>query len=177
MINRFSARRSLAALVSAAALGAVVAGTTVVAPAHDGATNLRADLAPYTTPRTGVIVGSGVTGSATLMTPAGSRSSIVRMRAEGLQPGSNYGVHVHFGACAQFSGHFQYQHPGPVTRENEVWLDLEANAAGRARDQVRVRPVDAAGQLSVVIHAKSNPDLAPGQPGHPGARIACGDLA
>jgi hypothetical protein len=63
------------------------------------------------------------------------------------------GAHVHYGACTAYLGHFQYHHPGPSTRENEIWLDLDQ-------------------PLSLVVHRHSNPDV-----GHPGPRIACGNFA
>jgi len=44
-------------------------------------------------------------------------------------------------------------------------------------DRVTVRPLPIGQTYSIVIHALSNPDRAPaGEPGHPGPRIACGDL-
>lgn len=173
MSRQIAYRASLVAIVSVAA----IAGATAAAPARQSADVVSGDVAPYTTPRAGVVTNSGVSGRAMIVSPAGSGDSIVRIHARGLQPGQEYGVHVHFGACQQYQGHFQYQSPGPVTRENEIWLDLVANPAGRARDQVKVPRLDVdASSLSIVIHARSNPDHAPGQPGHPGARIACADL-
>ena len=173
MSRQLAYRASLIAIVSAAA----VAGASSAAPARDSADVISGDLAPYTTARTGVVTNSGVTGRTMIVSPAGSAHSIVRIRAAGLQPRQDYGVHVHFGACRDYQGHFQYQSPGPATRQNEIWLDLIANPAGRAYDQVKVPRLDVnARPLSIVIHALSNPDHAPGQPGHPGARIACADL-
>lgn len=173
MSRQLAYRTSLVAVVCAA----TIASASAAAPARDRAAVVSGDLAPYTTARTGVVTDSGVTGRAMIVTPAGAEHSIVRVHAEGLRAGHEYGVHVHFGACLQYQGHFQYQAPGPVTRHNEVWLDLVANPAGRARDQAKVARLDVGARpLSVVVHALSNPDHAPGQPGHPGARIACADL-
>lgn len=173
MSGQLAYRASLVVILSAAA----IAGASTAAPARESADVVSGDVAPYTTPRTGVVTNSGDTGRAMIVTPAGSEHSIVRIHAEGLQPRQEYGVHVHFATCPQYQGHFQYQTPGPVTRENEIWLDLIANPAGRARDQVKVPRLDVnARPLSIVIHALSNPDHAPGQPGHPGARIACANL-
>ena len=76
---------------------------------------------------------------------------------------------------SDYLGHFQYQHPGPAARDNEVWLDLDANTAGRATDQVQVAAVDLDQTLSLVIHQHPNPDTGPGA-GPPGPRLACGDL-
>ena len=157
--------------------GAVIVTSISAAPAHTSQRVASGDVASYTAPRTGVVANAGVTGRAMIVTPSGADHTIVRIHGDGLQPGEEYGVHVHFGACLQFQGHFQYQSPGPVTRENEIWLDLIANPAGRASDQVKVPQIDiGARPLSIVIHARSNPDHAPGQPGHPGSRVACADF-
>ncbi len=177
MTTHLASRRPLAAAVAAAGAVAVALAAVAPAPARDGAHVLAADVAPYTAERPGVVTNSGVSGRASIVAPAGGRHVIVRIGAGGLQAGEEYGVHVHDGACSQYLGHLQYQSPGPVTRDNEVWLDLRANRDGRARDQVRVPRFDTRRALSIVIHARSNPDHAPGAPGHPGARIACGDFA
>lgn len=163
------ARSALAAL---GALVVTVAATN--AAATPSATVAHASLGPYTAAHSGVVVGAPITADAHLVTTPSGRT-IVRVTAEGLTPGGNYAAHVHYGACTDYLGHFQYMHPGPATRENEVWLDLDANAAGRASDQVQVGSVDLAQSLSLVIHQHSNPDTAPGA-GPPGPRIACGNL-
>jgi Cu/Zn superoxide dismutase len=155
-----------------AALAALT--VTVAATASPGAPVARADLGAYTTAHTGVVIGSTVVARAHVVaTPSGI--TVVRVTAEGLAPGGSYAVHVHYGACTDYLGHFQYLHPGPATRDNEVWLDLDANAAGRASDQVQVAPFDLEQSLSLVIHQHSNPDTGPGG-GSPGPRIACGNL-
>jgi Cu/Zn superoxide dismutase len=147
---------------------------TVAATASSGARIARAELGAYTTAHTGVVTDSVVTARAhVVVTPDGR--TILRVTAEGLAPGGNYAVHVHYGACTDYLGHFQYEHPGPATRDNEVWLDLDANADGRASDQVQVAPFDLEQSLSLVIHQHSNPDTGPGA-GPPGPRIACGNL-
>ena len=170
MPRRLANRATLVAIASTAA----VAAASTAAPAHDRAAVASGDVAPYTTPRTGVITNSGVTGRAMIITPTAAEHSIVRLHAKGLAPDQEYGVHVHFGACLEYQGHFQYQVPGPFTRDNEAWLDLIANSAGHAHDQVKVPRLDlTARALSIVIHARANPDRAPGQPG---PRIACADL-
>jgi hypothetical protein len=165
-------RKLIAAVASIAAVGGVSAATGSAAPAP--AQVAGAAITPYTTPHSGVLVDAGVTGEAHAVTTASSRT-IVRVAAQGLAPGGNYAVHVHFGSCTDYLGHFQYQHPGPASRDNEVWLDLDANAAGRADDQVQVAAVDLDQTLSLVIHQHSNPDTGPGA-GPPGPRLACGDL-
>ena len=166
-------RAALTALLAAA----VIVTAISTARAEDNAAVASGDIAPYTTARTGVITNSGVTGSAMIVNPAAAHQSTVRIHAKGLQPGQEYGVHVHFGACLQYQGHFQYQVPGAVMRDNEAWLDLTANPAGHAHDQVKVQRIDLdARPLSIVIHARSNPDRAAAQAGGPGPRIACADL-
>jgi hypothetical protein len=169
-MSQLAYRTALIAVLAAA----VIVTAISTARAGESATVAGGDVAPYTTPRTGVLTNSGVTGRAMIVTPAGAHHSIVRMHADGLAPGQEYGVHVHFGACLAYQGHFQYQVPGAFTRDNEAWLDLIANSAGQARDQVKVPRIDVdARALSIVIHARANPDRAPGQPG---SRIACADL-
>ncbi len=163
-------RAAVIALTAAAALA--VASAT--APADEGASIFRADLVPYTSARSGVVVDSGVSARATVVAPAAKDTATVRMHAAGLTPGQSYGVHVHFGGCSDFRGHFRYV-AEPGTRPNEVWLDLEANPAGRAHDQVKVPRFAAAG-LSLVIHEKANPDRVADPFGFPGRRIACGNL-
>ena len=142
------------------------------AAATSGANVARADLGPYSTPHTGVITDAAVTAQAHIVTTPSGRT-ILTVTAEGLAPGGSYGVHVHYGACTDYLGHFQYQHPGPATRDNEVWLDLDANAAGSAADQVQVALFDLDQPLSLVIHQHANPDVGDGPPG---PRIACGNL-
>jgi Cu/Zn superoxide dismutase len=158
-----------------AVLGAlVVAIATASADASPDATVARASIGPYTTAHSGVVVDAGITAEAHVVTTPSGRT-IVRVTAEGLTPGGNYAAHVHYGACTDYLGHFQYAHPGPATRENEVWLDLDADASGRASDQVQVASFDLGQSLSLVVHQHSNPDTGPGA-GPPGPRIACGNL-
>jgi Cu/Zn superoxide dismutase len=158
-----------------AALGALlVAIAAASAEASPGAGIAHASIAPYATAHSGVVVDAGVTADAHVVTTPSGRT-IVRVTAEGLTPGGGYAAHVHYGSCTDYLGHFQYQHPGPSTRENEVWLDLDANAAGRASDQVQVASLDLGQSLSLVVHQHANPDTGPGA-GPPGPRIACGNL-
>jgi hypothetical protein len=127
----------------------------------------------YKTPAPGVVVNSGVTGRATLETEGGT--TVVRLTAAGLAPGTRHAAHLHLGTCADLLGHYRYDPKGPATRANEVWLDLTANRQGRAADTVTVRAVDLTKPLSVVIHTNANPDVVAGSV--PGARIACGPVA
>lgn len=160
---------------AAASAGVMVSMTGAGATAKNV---LTAQLAPYTTAHAGVITDSGVTGQAHF-TATGAGTTIVTIEAAGLKPGDSYGAHVHFGTCPQFLGHFKFDTSiASARRANEVWLDLTANADGRARDQVSVAGIAPDQVLSVVIHHESNPDLAPNVAGEtqPGARIACGEL-
>jgi Cu/Zn superoxide dismutase len=151
--------------ILALAVIATAAATPVAKIAH-------AALEPYSTAHVGVVVDSGLTGRAQIeSTPDGK--ALLTVTAAGLAPGGMYAVHVHYGQCTDYLGHFQYQHPGPSTRENEVWLDLAANAAGRASDHVRVPAIALDQPLSLVVHQHANPDV---ESGVPGLRIACGNL-
>jgi len=156
-------------LSAIAALAVACAGTANAAP---GAAVAHAELGPYSTAHTGVVVDAGVTAQAHLVAAPSGRT-IVRVTAQGLVPDGSYAAHVHYGACTDYLGHFQYQHPGPATRENEVWLDLDADAAGRAVDQVEVAALDLGQPLSLVVHQHANGDVGAGPPG---ARIACGNV-
>ena len=152
-------------------LVALVLATTATAGAP-GASVAAARLGPYTAAHAGVVLDAGVTAQAHVVATPDGRA-IVRVTAEGLAPGGSYAVHVHYGACTDYLGHFQYRHPGPATRDNEIWLDLDANAAGRASDQAQFAAFDVEQSLSLVIHQHSNPDVGDGPPG---PRIACGNL-
>ena len=170
MSRHIAVRSALIAVVAAAVILPVIS----TANADESARVATGELTQYTTDRLGVITNSGVSGRAMIVTAAGADRSIVRLHADGLAPGQEYGVHVHFGACLEYRGHFQYTVPGAFERHNEAWLDLIANAAGHAHDQVEVPRIDLdAGPLSIVVHARPNPDRAAGQPG---PRIACADL-
>ena len=132
---------------------------TAAAIAAPDARVARAELGAYTTAHTGVVTDSTVIAHAHVVaTPDGV--TILRVTAEGLVPGGSYAVHVHYGACTDYLGHFQYEHPGPATRDNEVWLDLDANAAGRARSGRSHRSTRA---VAVARHPPTpNPDTGPG---------------
>ena len=146
-----------------------LAAAAVAAP---GARVARATLSPYAAVHAGVVTDSAVTAQAHVVATPDDHT-VLSVTAEGLVPGGNYAVHLHYGACTDYLGHFQYEHPGSATRENEIWLDLDANAAGRASDQLQVASFDLEQPLSLVIHQHSNPDVGAGPPG---PRIACGNL-
>lgn len=156
------------------------AGAAVCAVAVAGhATGTRAQvadaaIAPYTTAHAGVVTGSGVTGSAHVVTTASGRT-IVSIHVAGLVPGAQYAVHVHDGRCEDYLGHLRFDPTGPAGRMSEVWLDLQANAAGRAGDIVAVPAVELDRTLSLVVHEHPNPDVVAAAE-NPGSRIACGTL-
>jgi hypothetical protein len=157
-------------------LGAMALGLVALSPAPasaaDRGTTLSAGLGPYVTPATGVVVGSGVTGTATAVSDDGRVQ--VEADVHGLKPGTRHAAHVHLGTCVQQLGHFRFDPNGPGTRANEVWLDLTANRAGTASAEVSV-PAFALNQpLSIVVHQNANPDVVAGSV--PGARLACGNL-
>lgn len=178
-----SSKRRLAVIAAVGATGLVAAVSVATSSSADaGRQAMRADITEFTTPRSGVVTASGVTGQAHL-TRTSSDRSVVAMQVEGLTPGAEYGVHVHFGRCADFLPHYQHDHysgfdgsQGPITRANEVWLDVTGNAAGRASDTVRTLSVNSDLPLSVVVHQRANPDRTTTTPA-PGPRIACGDFA
>jgi Cu/Zn superoxide dismutase len=161
-------QRMLAPLALLAVLGVVAATGSAASPARVAT----AAIGPYTTPHAGVVVDAGITGAAHLVTlPTGEMH--VRISAQGLAPGGNYAAHVHFGACTDYLGHFRYDPAAPASRENEIWLDLDANAAGIASDEVVVPALDVTQPLSLVIHQHSNTDVGEGPPG---PRTACGEV-
>src|SRR5437763_16738642 len=121
-------RNLIAAAASIAAVGCIAAATSSATPAP--AQIAAAAITPYTTPHAGVLVDARVTGEAHAVTTA-SGSTIVRVSAQGLEAGGNYAVHIHYGSCTDYLGHFQYQHPGPATRDHEVWLRPDAHAPRR----------------------------------------------
>ncbi len=100
-----------------------------------------------------------------------------RLMVTGLPPNAALGAHVHTGRCGldplASGGH--YQHPGaagPLV-DREVWLDLTADARGRAVSEATRPWTIAAGSAgSVVIHAATtNPET-----GVAGARLMCTDV-
>ncbi len=164
----------LAALLAALAL---VAGALAVAVHANpqGAGVADGQITPSTSAQIGLLTNSGVRGQVhAIATP--SDKTIVSVHAERLAPGARYGVHLHVGRCDEFLGHLRYDPAGIGERANEVWLDLAANGAGRANDDVTVRALDLPQPLSVVVHQHANADVEAG-PDRPGPRIACGNIA
>ncbi len=102
----------------------------------------------------------------------GDNGTSAKLRITGIEPtGQNYAVHGHTGPCrtlqpATAEGHYQDQIGGPVTDDNELWLDFtERNGKARATDHDTwtVRPT---GIQSIVIHDAAS-----------GTRLACIPLA
>ncbi|MEZ5381100.1 MAG: hypothetical protein R2754_04800 [Microthrixaceae bacterium] len=105
-----------------------------------------------------------VSGSADLArTDAGTT---VTVQLEGLRPGDPYIAHVHFGACSEALGHYQFEVGGEQQPPNEVHLAFEADAEGSgfmSAENDRTVGDDA---QSVVVHPKDLMDN----------KIACADL-
>lgn len=100
--------------------------------------------------------------------------TILQLSVAGLAPNRTFGAHLHAAPCANDKGGGHYQHAGnAVNAENEVWLDFETNAAGRALAIAR-KPyaVATARARSVVVHAKAT-DPATGKAGD---KLACVDV-
>lgn len=132
----------------------------------------------------------------TEIVPAGARVRVssaptddgtaVELEIDGLLPDRAYGAHAHAQRCgetAEAAGpHFQYEpdpaqpsvDPAYANAENEIWLDLVADAEGHgeARAEVAWRfPADRR-PASVVIHAMPTSTGA-GEAGTAGERAAC----
>ena len=159
----------LRTIIAAAFVAIVLASAS---SASSSATVAHAEIGPYTTVHAGVVIDAGVTAHAQIIATASGRV-VLRVVAEGLVPGGTFAVHVHDGVCTDYLGHHRYDPAAPGTRDNEIWLDLDANAAGRAVDEVQVAPFALEQPLSLVIHQHSNPDVGDWPPG---PRIACGNL-
>jgi len=105
----------------------------------------------------------------------GRRGTTVRVLLTGLDPGKDYGSHLHNGTCADGGGgHYQDVEGGATTPPNELWLTTSgtivepnragvAYATGSATWKARTSGTQTTAR-SVVVH----------EPG--GTRIACADL-
>lgn len=117
---------------------------------------------------------------------AGNGSTVVTLHLMGAEPSREYGAHAHKAPCTAVStdagGHFQYvpnldllnpTDPTYANPTNEIWLDLETNAAGNGSAQTVVpwQP-GATRPMSVVIHA-AHTSTEPGAAGTAGARLGC----
>jgi hypothetical protein len=147
-------------------LGIAVVGTVL---ALVGAIPVQADGATVTAGGLGAFATSsdpGITGHATMVRTADGKT-IVTVHAQGLQPNTTYGSHVHKQACADgFAGtHYRFDPAGAATPPNEIHLDFTTNAAGVGIGRAVVDATAGPTAVAVVIHA----------PG--GAKIACADLS
>ena len=112
----------------------------------------------------GVSRGYDISGPVRLL--VGEDWTTVRVNVRGLAPSTTYSSHLHESACSEAfgGGHYKDDPAGPVTPPNELWLTLETNKAGNARDRSSAPWAVRQGARSVVIHDQD------------GARIACADL-
>lgn len=121
---------------------------------------------------------------------SGAGSSTVTLELTGLLPNHHYGAHAHTKACgaaaADSGPHFQHQKdpvspsvdPAYANPQNEIWLDVTTDGAGRATatSTVAWEFTDAAHPASVVVHA-NHTSTEPGKAGTAGDRLACVDVA
>jgi Cu-Zn family superoxide dismutase len=126
---------------------------------------------------------------------AGSHKTVVMLHARGLLPNETYGAHTHYRPCgatgAAAGAHYQNV-PDPAVGgsetvastdatyanpSNEVWLDLETNAAGKGRAQTVVewtfRPTADGAPRSVILHLNTTSTGGTPPAGNAGARLAC----
>jgi Cu-Zn family superoxide dismutase len=113
----------------------------------------------------------------------------VTLHVNGLKPDTEYGAHAHVNRCGldplAAGSHFQHVvappghagDPAYANEDNEIWLDLETNAAGNgvAVTTVEWQFAPGAAPKSVVIHELPT-STAPGSAGTAGARLACLDV-
>lgn len=151
------------------AVGTLI-GTATVASAH-GRTSLHGH---FDETEAGAALGYDIHGSARLTIR--SKGTVARVKVNGLEPGGNYGSHLHNGTCASGGGgHYQDVEGGATTPPNELWLTNRkgylvpkrsgvARGSGRATWTPRLSST-ATNARSIVVH---EPDT--------GVRIACADL-
>ena len=125
----------------------------------------------------------------------GSHKTVLTLHARGLLPNETYGAHAHYRPCgltgAAAGAHYQNV-PDPAVAgsettastdatyanpSNEVWLDLETNAAGNGRAQTVVdwtfRPTADGAPRSVILHLNTTSPGGTPPAGNAGARLAC----
>jgi Cu-Zn family superoxide dismutase len=127
------------------------------------------------------------------LVPAGARIGVgqrvtngtmtVRVEVEGVQSGHTFGVHVHTAPCTadpdDAGGHYQNrpgEEPWRANPDNEVWLDLTADASGRGAVEARQEWVFRDGEARSVVlheHATETGGHHGGTPGDAGERVAC----
>jgi hypothetical protein len=143
-------------LAGLATAGIALAAATGAAGSGRGI-RTRAAIGPYPVAHAGVVAGSKVRGDARTRTRDGRTE--VRVRVRGLAHDATLEARLHDGRCSDFGDTFTY----PATGDHVV-VALRSGHSGEAGARVKVPPIPAGRQFSIVIHGDS------------GARIACGDL-
>jgi hypothetical protein len=119
----------------------------------------------------------GITGTAQARALTATQTEVT-LDVTGLPAGMTLGSHVHKLACDdnKAGGHYQHMEattmptdPAFANPMNEVWLDLVADTAGKARTVARVDWRPRAGQAkAIMVHA-----MPTGTGGVAGAKLAC----
>lgn len=186
--------RRLTALAAASTLliGSAIAALPAGASTADGPVQVVATMAVPAQATTGftyapdqVPVGSRVRVHSVA---TGGGKTLVTLHVRGLLPNESYGAHAHYRPCGatglSAGAHYQdladpavngsetaaSMDPAYANPANEIWLDLETNAAGNGRAQSVVdwtfRPATA---RSIILHVNpTNPAN-----GTAGARLGC----
>lgn len=122
---------------------------------------------PFTTRGTANPLPSADAGVAIMasgtMTRGDEGKTTVRVEVQMLKPSTMYMIHVHDKPCAAANGGGHYKLDYGVTaavENNEIWLNLTTDAAGRADKTVVVDHVARAEAQAIVIHAADNTRLA-----------------
>lgn len=193
-------RRSL--LLALGMLSAGALATAAALPAGAATTSVRAD-ATFAAADPAAPVGTAVTYDP-VQVPEGAGVSVhavarngrtmLTLHVRGLLPDESYGAHAHYRPCGVTGGAAgaHYQHvpdpavggsetaasvdPAYANPDNEVWLDLQTNAAGNGHAKAVVdwefRPSVA---RAVVLHTNPTSHGGEGTPpaGNAGPRLAC----
>ena len=164
------------AAVSTAVVAAACAALLASAPAVAGTGTVEGPMTAFADPYGDGRANPAAGVSARVHAVAtGTDRSVVTLHVDGLVPDRGYGAHVHVGACADNKGRGHYMHDpaAGATADNEVWLDMVANAAGRGHAQALVEWTFRAGEArSVVLH-----DRVTDAAGTAGPKLACLDVA
>lgn len=130
----------------------------------------------------------------TVAVDAGEGQTSVDLEVSGLLADRGYAAHLHTQPCgatgADAGPHFQNEvdpaatpeapsaDPAFANPENEIWLDVETDAAGAGTSAAEVPfALGDDGPRSLVIHAEEATATAPGEAGSAGDRVACMTLA
>jgi Cu-Zn family superoxide dismutase len=130
------------------------------------------------------LVPAGATAKVT--SASGGGESTVTLDVSGLIPNRAYGAHAHSKACGATGDdagpHFQHQKdpvtpsvdPAYANAQNEIWLDFQTDAQGRATTMSAVNWefTNDAHPQSVVVHDHPT-STEPGKAGTAGDRAAC----